>query len=107
MSKDFIKKKLRESLNEKAEAQSKEKNDTYDTDYKEVQNKLLNGVLKASQIMAKAGLGKADNATDRSLFGKKLHQAKNDDGSVYRFSAEELKALKHILSNPNSVTKSK
>lgn len=104
MSKDFIKKALRESLNEKVEAQSKEQSDTYDTDYKEVQDKLLNGVLKASQIMEKSGLGKADDATARSLFMKKLKREKNSEGSVYKFDANELKAIKHIVANPNANT---
>lgn len=108
MSKDYIKQILRENLIE-AEAQQqaeKEKNTSYESDYKEIQNKLLNGILKMAQVMELSGIGKADSATDRSLFGKKLHMEKNNEGSVYKFSPEEVKKLKQVLSNPNSNTHS-
>ena len=102
MSNDLIKQKLRESLLE-AEEQQKER-DSYESDYKEIQSKLLGGVLKASQIMQKSGLGDHLDANKRSLFMKKLKKEKNDENSEYKFSPDELKAIKQVISNPNATT---
>ncbi len=102
MSKEYIKQKLRENLLE-VEKQKAEKK-SYESDYAEVKNKLENGILKMSQVMDLAGLGDSKNATDRSLFGKKVHRFKDDKGGQYSFSAEELKRVKQILSNPNTIT---
>ncbi len=39
-----------------------------------------------------------DDATQRSLFRKKLHQEKNDEGSYYQFDDEELAKIRAALS---------
>ena len=39
-----------------------------------------------------------ENATDRSLFRKKLHQDKNDEGSYYQFDEDELAKIRAALS---------
>lgn len=39
-----------------------------------------------------------DNSTDRSLFRKKLHQEKNDEGSYYQFDDDELAKIRAALS---------
>lgn len=107
-SKTFIKQILRESISKltEAEEQKKEDNGSYESDYREIQNKLLGGVLKASQIMQMAGLGDHLDSTARSLFMKKLKKEKNDEGSVYKFDETELKKIKQVISNPNTVTNS-
>ena len=59
-------------------------------------------MLKASQVMAAAGLGDPDNATDRSLFSKKLRREKNDEGGVYQFDDKELASVMKVINNPAS-----
>lgn len=71
-----------------------------DKDYQEVQRKLSDSLLKSSQVMQAAGLGKADNAGDRSYFSKRLHKEKNDDGSTYMFNDKELATLIKVINNP-------
>lgn len=71
-----------------------------DTDYSEVQRKLKDTMLKASQVMAAAGLGNPNDATDRSLFSKKVRREKNDEGSTYQFDEKELAAIVKVLNNP-------
>src|SRR4051812_46600161 len=56
-----------------------------DKDYAEVQTKLSGTILKQSQVMAAAGLGDPKDATDRSLFSKKVRKDKNDEGGQYLF----------------------
>jgi len=52
--------------------------------------------------MAAAGLGDPDNATDRSLFSKKLRREKNDEGGVYQFDDKELASVMKVINNPAS-----
>lgn len=109
MEKDRIKKILRESLIQmpvkeaepkKEEGEGKKDNEKYDKEYSEVQDKLQNTMLKQSQVMAAAGLGDPKNATDRSLFSKKVRKDKNDEGGQYLFSDKELASVIRVLSNP-------
>lgn len=103
MKKSEIKETLRESLiqiNEEKEKKKKKKN--YTKNYGELQRKLDGTMLKASQVMAAAGLGDPDNATDRSLFSKKLRREKNDEGGVYQFDDKELASVMKVINNPAS-----
>jgi hypothetical protein len=103
MKKSEIKEILRESLiqiNEEKEKKKKKKN--YTKNYGELQRKLDGTMLKASQVMAAAGLGDPDNATDRSLFSKKLRREKNDEGGVYQFDDKELASVIKVINNPAS-----
>jgi hypothetical protein len=103
MKKSEIKEILRESLiqiNEEKEKKKKKKN--YTKNYGELQRKLDGTMLKASQVMAAAGLGDPDNATDRSLFSKKLRREKNDEGGVYQFDDKELASVMKVINNPAS-----
>lgn len=103
MSKEFIQKLVRENLTEKENKTEEGNNtDSYESDYKEIQNKLEGGVLKAAQIMQKTGMGKASDATARSLFSKKIRREKNSDGSEYKFSPEDINKIKQVLNNPNT-----
>ena len=111
MDKKHIKEKVREALSqinekEKTEKKSsepkKKETKTTKTDYSEIQRKLKGTMLKANQVMAAAGLGDPDNATDRSLFGKKLHKDKNEEGGVYQFSPDDLAAITKVVNNPAS-----
>lgn len=106
MGKDQIKKILRESLdgmvqeNGEQTATPKKSNANYDKDYSEVQTKLQNTMLKQSQVMAAAGLGNPKDATDRSLFSKKVRKDKNDEGGQYLFNDLELASVIKVLNNP-------
>lgn len=110
MEKSRIKAILRESLTphiteEGGQPQTHsghEEGKKQNTDYAEIQRKLDGTMLKASQVMAAAGLGDANNATDRSLFSKKLRQERNEDGGLYSFSQEELASLVKVINNPVS-----
>jgi len=50
--------------------------------------------------MAAAGLGDPTNATDRSLFSKKVRKEKNDEGGLYQFDEKELASVIKVLNNP-------
>lgn len=103
MEKSKIKQILREAIFEAQPlAAPKKDNKKYEKDYDEVQNKLKDTLLKASQVMAAAGLGDPDDATDRSLFSKKLRKAKNSEGGQYLFNDKELASLVKVLNNPTA-----
>jgi hypothetical protein len=114
MKKDIIKHKLRESLfsnvkeeqapNTQQEAPAHrhtgETDDRYEKDYGELERKLDGTMLKASQVMAAAGMGSPKDATDRSLFSKKVRREKNDEGGLYQFNEKELASIMKVINNP-------
>lgn len=109
MEKTRIKEILREGFNttiQEAE-ESREKNKGYEKDYTFVQTKLKDTMLKMNQVMGKAGLGDPKNATDRSLFSKKVHKETNDEGGQYLFDEKELASVVKVLSNPASYLNAK
>jgi hypothetical protein len=108
MEKEIIKNILRETFlvqiqevkrkpKRKKSAKLKKK---FEADYQFVQDKLVGSILKQSQVMKAAGLGDPENATDRSLFSKKVRRFKNDEGSRYQFNRKELAKIVKILNNP-------
>jgi hypothetical protein len=119
MEKNIIKAILRESLNvtegedkktgkkNKNTEKDNTENDNTENDYGEIQRKLDDTLLKASGAMEAAGLGKRKNATDRSLFSKKLRREKNDKGGQYQFSDEELGKIMKVLNNVPSYLNTK
>jgi hypothetical protein len=78
----------------------KERNDN--TEYAEIQRALTNTMLKKSQVMAAAGLGDPDDAGDRRAFNAKLDKEPNEEGSIRKFSDDELAAVAKVVSNPKS-----
>ncbi len=108
MEKSVIKTKLRENLmsklteTEPKETPQKETNKDYEKNYGEIQRKLDGSMLKASQVMAAAGLGDPKNATDRSLFSKKLRKDKNEDGGQYLFNDDDLASIMKVVNNPTA-----
>ena len=108
MEKNIIKAILRESLNVTEGGDKKTgSNKNSEKDYAEIQRKLDGTMLKANQVMSAAGLGSSDNATDRSLFSKKLRREKNDEGGVYQFNDEELGTIMKVINNPASYLNTK
>lgn len=107
MGKDRIKQILRENLGqfpvreaEPKQAEGSDKNQNYEKEYAEVQDKLQNTMLKQSQVMKAAGLGNPNDATARSLFSKKVRKDKNEEGGVYLFDDKELASIIKVLNNP-------
>lgn len=102
MEKNKIKALLRENFlgSIKEEEGQKKNNAKYEKDYASVQSKLKGTMLKQSQVMSAAGLGNPDDATDRSLFSKKVRKDVNDEGGQYLFSNDELASVIKVLNNP-------
>lgn len=108
MEKNRIKEILRENLVPNiTEASSQAQVGSYDKEYSEVQTKLQNTMLKQSQVMAAAGLGDPEDATDRSLFSKKVRKDKNSEGGTYMFNEKELAAVVKVLNNPTAYLNTK
>jgi len=109
MHRDDIKYKLRESLTalfEDSDKDEKEKEDSkkqsgIKKDYSDVQIDLdkEKDPTAPSQVgvMKKMGIPDDKKGVNRSLFGKKLHQEKNDDGSIYQFDDKELSKLRGVI----------
>ena len=108
MNRDDIKYRLRESLTGLFEDSDKEEEKEDDKkesgikkDYSDVQIALDKDrdPTAPSQVgvMKKMGIPDDENGVNRSLFGKKLHQEKNDDGSLYQFDDKELSKLRGVI----------
>jgi hypothetical protein len=119
MKKNIIKDKLRESLfsrlkevnNEpEGEEQAPEDNGRNDrAEKKKVQtltNKIKNAtqgtskLLKLSQVMDAAGIGDADNATDRSAIGKAVSGKPDADGNIRHLTVKQANAMGKVVDNP-------
>ena len=66
-------------------------------DYSDIVAEFEKGVIKQVGIMKLMGKKDDKDGTERSLFGKKLHQEKNEDGSYYQFSEEEVNTIRTLL----------
>jgi hypothetical protein len=88
-----------------AEAESnREQEQASDEDYIELTNKLVGSqIINHSEVMRRmkgmGSWGQAD-ATERSLFEKKLKRKKNEEGGTYRFTKQEAQRIKDILNDP-------
>jgi hypothetical protein len=89
------------STTEKKKSDDKQTN-RVETNYSELERKLSGTLLKANQVMAAAGLGDPDNASDRSLFSKKIRREKNDEGGLYMFSPDDLDKIIKVINNPTA-----
>jgi hypothetical protein len=119
MEKNIIKDKLRESLfsrlkevnnepeGEEQEPENDGRNDR--AEKKKVQtltNKIKNAtqgtskLLKLSQVMDAAGIGDADNATDRSAIGKAVSGKPDADGNVRHLTIKQANAMGKVVDNP-------
>ena len=57
-------------------------------------------LLKLSQVMGAAGVGDADNATDRSKIGKAVSGKPDADGKVRHLSVRDANAMGKVVDNP-------
>jgi hypothetical protein len=122
MEKSFIKQMLRESLFGKMkeaskEGQGEESENNEDGTYSEISKdekkkvqtltkKIKNAtqgagkLLKLSQVMDAAGVGDANNATDRSKIGKAVSGKPDADGKVRHLSVKDANAMGKVVDNP-------
>jgi Skp family chaperone for outer membrane proteins len=123
MEKSFIKDMLRESLFSKIKEANKEggEEDTEkeggDGQYHELNQdekkkvqtltkKIKNAtqgagkLLKLSQVMDAAGVGDADNATDRSAIGKAVSGKPDADGKVRHLTVKQANSMGKVVDNP-------
>lgn len=115
MEKNKIKELLREDIlnegggnsphiNKPKEIRSsdKEANDNkYDKIVKLLDNDIFNHAAICRRMKGPTWAGK-DEATNRSLFRKKLKKEKNDDGTPYEFDAEDIGDIQKIMMGVSS-----
>ena len=123
MEKDIIKNKLRESLfdrireagqnteepsarkdkdSTKSDAKNKdEESRSTKMDYNDVQNYFEKDLAFSQVAVMKKALGWEDDkvGANRSLFGKMLHQDKNDEGGLYQFDDDQLDRVRTAIKN--------
>lgn len=122
MEKSFIKQMLRESLFGNMKEASKEGSEEEtekngDATFSEINKdekkkvqtltkKIKNAtqgagkLLKLSQVMDAAGVGDANNATDRSKIGKAVSGKPDADGKVRHLSVKDANAMGKVVDNP-------
>ena len=106
MDRNIIKKILRESLLDivsetEGEAPLKRKKNIK-KDYADIQNALNkdNNPTAPSQVgvmIDSLGWPDDEGGTNRSLFGKMLHQERNEEGSIYQFNDQQLAKVRTAL----------
>ncbi len=120
MEKNIIKDKLRESLFSRIKEVNKEPQGEEEAqgdgsknsdigEKKKVQTltkKIKNAtqgpskLLKLSQVMDAAGIGDADNATDRSAIGKAVSGKPDADGNIRHLTVQQANAMGKVVDNP-------
>ena len=93
MEKSRIKQLVRESLLSASkvdiEINEEDVNEEKIKDYSDIENALEKPLAPSEVGLYTAIHGKKPDSTDRSLFNKKIHQKKNDEGATYQLSDEE------------------
>lgn len=99
MEKKDIRKLLREASGEEQQQQPSKSQAQYDR----IQRLLDNNIFNHSQIIDDLwGKGKKDDASQRSLFRKKLNREEYQ-GTKYEFNEKELTKITQILMNTSSL----
>lgn len=99
MEKKYIKQILREALTIIGEAKDKKKKKNIKKDYADIQNAFKKDLSPSQVGVMQSALDWDDDeaGANRSLFGKMLHQDKNDEGSYYQFNDEQLAKIRTAL----------
>jgi len=104
MKKQDIKKLLREGLFQVEEAEQqggeqKPKERNTRKDYADIRHAVEKPLAPTQVGLMKSALGWDDDkdGTNRSLFGKMLHQETNDEGSIYQFNDEQIARIRTAL----------
>lgn len=68
-------------------------------DYSDVKNYFTKDLAYSQVDVMKDALGWEDDeiGTNRSLFGKMLHQEKNDEGGLYQFNNKQIAAVRSTI----------
>jgi len=69
--------------------------------YEKIKSLLSNDLINHAEVMRQLKWG-GDEATNRSLFKKKLDMSPNDAGGVYRFDEEDIQKISDILMRMSS-----
>lgn len=93
----------KEDLKKTKEKSGPKKNDDRSTkmDYNDVQNYFKKDLSFSQVDVMKKALGWEDDETgaNRSLFGKMLHQDRNDEGGLYQFDDDQLDRVRTAIKN--------
>lgn len=83
-----------------SEAKRKDKRGTK-KDYNDVQNYFKKDLSFSQVDVMKKALGWEDDESgvNRSLFGKMLHQDRNDEGGLYQFDDDQLDRVRSAIKN--------
>jgi len=128
MEKNIIKEKLRESLFSRIKETNKTSGEQHPQEHKDEEGtgngtfndldkeekkkvqtltkKIKNAtqgpskLLKLSQVMDAAGVGDADNATDRSAIGKAVSGKPDADGKIRHLNVKQANAMGKVVDNP-------
>lgn len=93
----------KEDLKNTKDKSAPRKNDDRSTkmDYNDVQNYFKKDLSFSQVDVMKKALGWEDDETgaNRSLFGKMLHQDRNDEGGLYQFDDDQLDRVRTAIKN--------
>lgn len=108
---DPIKEFNEKVVSEEEDEEEGESEEEISPKYKKVQDILKNDLFNHAAIIDRmSDWGDKSSATDRSLFRKRLHREKGEDGGIHEFSDDELSEIMSILrkaANEISGTKKK
>ena len=91
------KKLIAKLLKEEGEAQPQKVEKTENpSGYEKIKTLLSNNLINHAEVMRQLKWG-GDEATNRSLFKKKLDMAPNDSGGHYMFDDEDVQKISDIL----------
>lgn len=77
-------------------APKKDDNTENPSGYEKIKTLLSNDLINHAEVMRQLNWG-GDEATNRSLFRKKLNMEPNDSGGHYRFDDEDIQKISDIL----------
>jgi hypothetical protein len=97
--KDFIKKRLNETLNLQEKESSGGGSSKYDNIKAMLDSPFINNAAVIDELWEQ---GDSEDAGKRSLFGKKLNRDTNSEGGTYEFNEEELSKIASILMSLSS-----
>jgi hypothetical protein len=94
--------------NEKGDKNYDELNDKQKKKVQTLTKKIKNAtqgagkLLKLSQVMDAAGVGDADNATDRSAIGKAVSGKPDADGKIRHLTVKQANDMGDVVDNPTA-----
>ena len=90
------KKLIKKLLKEEGEAKKADTTKSNPTGYEKIKALLSSDLINHAEVMRQLNWG-GDEATNRSLFRKKLNMEPNDSGGHYAFDDEDVQKISDIL----------